>query len=566
MESTVRRQLRVLLFKALDGSLDQVQMDRLESILMENPEARERYFELLDLAKSLRDASGVPESKIFNAEDLCAVNEGMLEALAELERTAPTVCAPIAPVASDPIQPKPAPKPNRSVAVHSRSSRFWPGVAKLAIAACITLTLFVWLTPNPPVSTCLVSAAHNAVWQEHSVPLEMGDPMYDQDVPRSLDSGIIKLSFDHRTEAIIEGPATFYSTKANQLILEKGRLCVFGPLPNNGFEVITPYSSVVDLGTEFGVNVDKSGNLVQVFQGEVALKTRTERMKMVAGGARNIHSGSRRITRAFFEDQGFVRYINNHGSFVWRGQDLDLVDVVADGNGFGGGLSDSGISVITGYRGRYEGLGQLHRARPDYVIVPGNGMVDGIFSLSCDKQVISSTGLQWQECPHTTGYLSEGVIRCGARYVGIHSSHIPAHSYRLNGVPYNRTHNRSLAVPANTGITFDLQAIRKSLRGVSMESFEAKCGLSETFFSYRSAMQRGNFTVNEPYADFFVLLDGKIVFAGRDVSPSQGAQQINISLSSKDRFLTLVVAEGRDEQFLYDWALFAEPRIRLQRQ
>ncbi len=564
MEATTRRQLRFLLIKALDGRLDPGQMERLEGLLLNDPEARQRYFELIDVAKALRDASGVAVPRDLGLEDLASVDEGMLQALVELEKTAPTVCQPIIPVVSTPEEiPGKSPRHQDEP---SRPNRFWLGVAKLAIAACVGLVLFVWLNPGPPMSTCLVSAVHNAVWDEHSPPLTLGDAVYDQDAPRTLISGVLKLSFDHRTEAIIEGPATFASTKANQLVLQQGKVCAYGPLPDNGFEVLTPYSSVVDLGTEFGVEIDEGGSFVQVFQGEVALKTRVDDARMTAGIAHNVNPHNQQIYGASFETQSFVRYINTQGTFLWKGEALDLTDVVSDGDGFGEGMPSSGISVITGHRGTYQGLGQRLRIRPGYLKVSGNGLVDGVFPVGGERQVISSTGLIWDDCPGVGHLFSEGVIRPGGRYTGAPDSRIPTHAYLLNGISYGYANRQALSVPANTGITFDLQAMRQSLRGIAMESFNTVCGLSESFFKYRSSMQVASLAAHEPCADFYVLLDGRVVFEGRDVTPSQGGIDIHIPLAIKDRFLTLIVTEGQDQQFLYDWALFAEPIIRLQRQ
>ncbi len=543
------------------------QADQLESFLIHDSQARQYYFDLIDIAKALRDTAGVAGTQVSDAEEIFTVNEGMLRALAELEKTAPTVSE------SASTTPKIPQKTGMRDSSRQRStppgspSRFWLRIVKLAVAACVGLILFVWLNPGPPIRMCMVSAVHNAQWEDPSRPLSTGDAVFDQDKPRTLKSGIIKLTFDHQTEAIVEGPATFSCKLDNQLILQVGKVCAYVPQAKNGFEVRTPYSNVLDLGTEFGVSVNSGGNLVQVFQGEVSLKTPHSSHKMITAGiAQKVNSVTKAIGGAYFEPEAFVRYVNKEGTFIWHGQGLDLVDVVADGNGFGSGLPNMGISVMTGFRGDYQGFGQIQRGRRQYLPVPGSPLVDGVFSVWGDGQVVSSTGLIWRDCPLTSGLFTEGVIRCGARYYGIQNSHIPAHGYRLAGITYNTSHDRALSIPANTGITFDLNAIRQTLLGVGMEAFTATCGLSETFFDYQSAMQFKNDSVEEPCADFFVLMDGRPAFIKRDVCPSQGAVEIKVPIRPDDRFLTLAVTEGRDEQFVYDWALFAGPRIRLQRQ
>ena len=58
------------------------------------------------------------------------------------------------------------------------------------------------------------------------------------------------------------------------------------PGPIKGFELETPAEKVVDLGTSFGVTVERSGNaMVTVFEGEVELGDRDLRQRVVAGSA-----------------------------------------------------------------------------------------------------------------------------------------------------------------------------------------------------------------------------------------------------------------------------------------
>ena len=87
-----------------------------------------------------------------------------------------------------------------------------------------------------------------------------------------LRRGTVQVDFLSGARVVIEGPAEF------QLIAENEGFCRFGkvkahvPDSAHGFKVGSPKVSLVDLGTEFGMDVPADGNPeVHVFEGSVAL-------------------------------------------------------------------------------------------------------------------------------------------------------------------------------------------------------------------------------------------------------------------------------------------------------
>ncbi len=90
-----------------------------------------------------------------------------------------------------------------------------------------------------------------------------------------LKSGLLELEMK-KTGVIVllEGPCVFKIYNDNGVKLTRGKLTAL--VENEiakGFYVETPYGRVTDLGTEFGVSVDKiSGTQAMVFKGEVTLK------------------------------------------------------------------------------------------------------------------------------------------------------------------------------------------------------------------------------------------------------------------------------------------------------
>ena len=109
-------------------------------------------------------------------------------------------------------------------------------------------------------------------------------------------SGIVQVDFLSGARVVIQGPAEF------QLIGEKEGFCRFGkvkahvPESAHGFKVGSPQLALVDLGTEFGMDVPANGNTeVHVFEGSIALTGpvsrqlwRGESVRVEAGALRDV--------------------------------------------------------------------------------------------------------------------------------------------------------------------------------------------------------------------------------------------------------------------------------------
>ena len=84
-----------------------------------------------------------------------------------------------------------------------------------------------------------------------------------------LRSGRITLALLSGVILTVEGPADFDLLAIDRVHCRRGRLRTHVPDGAEGFVVSTPGSAVVDLGTEFGLNVTDDGKArVMVFKGE----------------------------------------------------------------------------------------------------------------------------------------------------------------------------------------------------------------------------------------------------------------------------------------------------------
>ena len=103
----------------------------------------------------------------------------------------------------------------------------------------------------------------------------------------SLQSGLISLQGADGVELLVEGPVTAEWLGAQHIRLMSGTVVVRMPEGGSGFVVETAQMRVTDLGTEFGVSVNPSGDeRVQVYGGRVRAET------AASGEAQELKAGS----------------------------------------------------------------------------------------------------------------------------------------------------------------------------------------------------------------------------------------------------------------------------------
>lgn len=88
-----------------------------------------------------------------------------------------------------------------------------------------------------------------------------------------LDRGAASIAFAGGAKVNIEGPTHIQIEHAGRIYLRRGKLVAHVPRRAVGFTVGAPSGEIVDLGTEFGVDVDPTGNVnVAVFKGRVSVQ------------------------------------------------------------------------------------------------------------------------------------------------------------------------------------------------------------------------------------------------------------------------------------------------------
>ena len=90
----------------------------------------------------------------------------------------------------------------------------------------------------------------------------------------AMASGLLEITYDTGAKVLLQGPVTYEVKSQNGGFLATGRMTGWvGAKSARGFAVQTPTAVVTDLGTEFGVDVDRDGRTVShVFRGSVQMQ------------------------------------------------------------------------------------------------------------------------------------------------------------------------------------------------------------------------------------------------------------------------------------------------------
>jgi len=135
-----------------------------------------------------------------------------------------------------------------------------------------------------------------------------------------LNGGVAEIYFDNGAEIILQGPAVIKIQTPSATELAFGKLVGHCPVEGaKGFAVHTPWGEVVDIGTEFGVDVARSkATEVAVFSGEVVFHPADnpgDAQDLGAGEALRIDVSGKTTRSSAAEGPSFVRRINGQ----WQG-------------------------------------------------------------------------------------------------------------------------------------------------------------------------------------------------------------------------------------------------------
>ncbi|EWH10217.1 hypothetical protein DS2_08957 [Catenovulum agarivorans DS-2] len=158
-----------------------------------------------------------------------------------------------------------------------------------------------------------------------------------------LDQGYSEVAMGNGVVLVLEAPIQLDIRSENLVILEKGKLVAKVPPQAIGFRVDTPSSEIIDLGTEFAVDVNERGeSQVHVLDGEVkARASKQQAFKMLKKDQALAFSLDEKMQIIQSSPNLFMRALPgksavNPDYLHWSFDQADAGQFVSDGKGIAG--------------------------------------------------------------------------------------------------------------------------------------------------------------------------------------------------------------------------------------
>ncbi len=555
MELSKENKLSELIVLHLQGESTAEEFEHLKQLLEQETEAVELYVEHM-IQYSVLKQPGTVTLKEYPEETLPAVlDPAIWKRLSEFEKSAPAIEIekPIPEELS--VEMLRLEKPSRKI------SKFSIFSAILSVAAVLFVLVYVKFVPPAASTVATIADSLNAQWLPSKHPTGVGSILWNNEGTRTLQKGIVKIEFDYGAVVIIEGPTEFELQTGKQMVLHRGRLHARVTEDATGFIVDTPNSTVVDLGTEFGVSIHDDGSTdVHMLDGRASLipganGEKTKGSDLIAGQARRVDDAGE-MYDIKVNPSLFVHEICSETRTVWRGESFSLASIVAGEDGFTDGDVLQGIDPATGKinLGRVQGYGRV--GEPGYNSVPSSHYVDGVFVPNGDlgANAVSSAGHIFDGFPSTNNNYWSDVTAFPVVLEASSDTQRNPVKVRLTGMKGLQGDLPLIYLNTNAGITFDLKKIRESLPWLEMTEFTSTCGIPSYLIDS-----------NKVYSsEFWVLIDGVKVFHHKFSREDTNNKEIKIPIKPQDQFLTLATTDGGD-RIDNDWCLFVNPELNLVR-
>ena len=510
-----------------DDEISDAQMEKIRHLLKTNEEARNHYFRMINLEVLLRDLKGIDEESDSNPY----AEVDFWRMLEHEEKTAPEIEIPPVPKESEWDE-----KPAEIKKVHPKVSKFSIYSLLLSSAALIFVIVYAQLiSMRRGVEVATLTDSFNAKWVDVDGSMEIGTRVATNSDELCLREGLVNLLFDNNAKVVIEGPAKFKLITDDRIGLSYGKAYAIVPKQAVGFSIYTENAKVIDLGTEFGVEVNSQGDTyLNVVKGQTQLiaTKNPEIMSMVVGQetAKMVNGNTSAVSSILYNDHRFVRSFDSSTKVIWRQRpSLDLADIVRNGNGLGTGNSQVRLNYKKGFTTDQRG-GETLIAK-DYLPIKDHPFIDGIF-IPNGRTVVSSRG----------DVFADFLITSGVHCADLLANPVPG-SFFVDGQPctiqfdgqeYSERGKPCIVMNgSNHGITFDLDAIR-SRYNLKIVQFTSRVGLVD-------------FDSKRCNANFYVLVDGKERYSLLGYTQKGVLNDVSVKLEDTNRFLTLATSENVDQ-------------------
>ena len=266
----------------VENNLSIKQKARLQFLLENSEDARVQYVLFMDMSSSLRHYAEELVSDDFETDD---DQEGLSSKVVLFSRRFLALAALLVfgfftfPNFSDLFSPK-------SESFNSEiESAETSGVAEPMVDTVAVLTKLVGLK-----------------WaDEAGFRPELGNTLEPNSL--KIDEGLAQVEFIQGSAVILEGPIDFDIVNPNEGTLREGKLRAHVPRVARGFTVNLPKGRIIDLGTEFGLNVHPGGSSeILVYSGKVLYEGQAENAELIS---REISGGE----ALFIDPYGYPNWI-----------------------------------------------------------------------------------------------------------------------------------------------------------------------------------------------------------------------------------------------------------------
>ena len=168
--------------------------------------------------------------------------------------------------------------------------RLWFGIVTAASFALIAMFATLFALPQRDDSTAsrsdstgrtatekqaagygVISAQEGVTWSDGALPAT-GSLLPTGNL--ELTAGVLQLELFSGVSVVVEAPAKFCVTSPMNMEVELGKVRAHVPEPAHGFRLSTREGDVIDLGTDFAVDITPAAAEVHVLDGEVELASR----------------------------------------------------------------------------------------------------------------------------------------------------------------------------------------------------------------------------------------------------------------------------------------------------
>ncbi|QDS98422.1 FecR family protein [Adhaeretor mobilis] len=296
-DQAIFREIHESLSTTLPGDVSPEGMARLQGLLAGNPRAQQIYLMYIAETSALRNwgSSQLHGNALIGLEPDPATVLELIEESERIEQQHAIEEARQQAAEQAALELEQAELRRRSVQ-HIETNRLpYTAIGLMAAASVLFLLMFTG-SLAPPNQSETVSPAESSLQPEvvtvsDAIGADLSVVIASEDAPSKTESatittgtrlaaghyvltnGLLQLVFDSGAQAILAAPSEFELLGSNKALLINGKLVGKVPPQAIGFTVETPTSTIVDLGTEFGVEFSPAQQAmeVHVFGGEVSM-------------------------------------------------------------------------------------------------------------------------------------------------------------------------------------------------------------------------------------------------------------------------------------------------------